>query len=166
MKKFLIIMAIIVAVVVLSVFAVFSVQNKADSYEGQIFTIETELSIHENKKIDLVSNLIDCIKQYNPYEHREIMVIINTKSLSSDEVIEEILNKIVSVADARPEFKSSANYIDSMNELTENDELIANANDNLSNLINEYNAYIKKFPNNYILSIVDHVVNAYQNIAR
>lgn len=164
MKKFLIVMAIIIAVIALSVFAVFSVQNKAISYEGQISIAESEINVQEKRRADLIPNLVDCVKQYDMHEYQTLMAVVNARGTTSDEAVEEIQTMIAAVAEAYPELKSSENYRELMNELAATENLIANVRTNYNTWANKYNIYVQQFPNRQILSILGYEAKTYQNL--
>lgn len=164
MKKLLIIMAIIVTVVTLSVFAVFSVQNKAISYEGQISIAESEINVQEKRRSDLIPNLVDCVKQYDEHEYQTLMAVVNVRGTTSDEAVEEIQTMIAAVAEAYPELKGSENYRELMNELAVTENLIANVRTNYNTWVNKYGIYVKQFPNYQVLSVLGYEAKTYQNL--
>ena len=67
-KLILIIVAGILAVVMLGVFGVQSSQNKAFSLEEQVNTADSDIKVQEKRRVDLVYNLVDCVKQYDKHE--------------------------------------------------------------------------------------------------
>lgn len=61
----LIIVGVVVAVVLLCVFGVQSVPNRAISLEESVYTAESDIKVQEKRRVDLVYNLADCVKQYD-----------------------------------------------------------------------------------------------------
>lgn len=64
----LIIVGAVVAVVLCCVFGVQSVQNRAISLEESVYTAESDIKVQEKRRVDLVYNLADCVKQYDRNE--------------------------------------------------------------------------------------------------
>lgn len=161
-KIILIIVAIIVAVALLSVFATQGVQNKAISYEEQISTAQSEIKVQEKRRADLIPNLVDCVKAYDAHEYKTLMDVVNARGTNSDASIHEIQTMINAVAEAYPELKSNENYRELMNELATTENLIANYRSNYNSWVKQYNQYVRKFPDKQILSMLGYEVVNYE----
>jgi len=116
-KPILIGIAVVVAAILLFVFAFQGVQNKAISLEEQINTAQSEIKVQEKRRADLIPNLVDCVKAYDEHEYQTLMGVIGQRGSSSDESVQEIRTMIQAVAEAYPDLKSSDNYKELMNEL-------------------------------------------------
>ena len=64
-KVMLIVAAGVVAVILLCVFGVQSSQNQAFALEEQVNTAESDIKVQEKRRVDLIYNLADCVKQYD-----------------------------------------------------------------------------------------------------
>lgn len=155
-KLVLIITAIIIAIVLMFVFALQGVQNKAISYEEQISTAQSDIKVQEKRRADLIPNLVDCVKAYDEHEYQTLMDVIAARGSSSDEAVNEIQTMISVVAEAYPELKSSENYRELMNELATTENLIANYRSNYNAWVKKYNQYVRKFPNKQILNMLGY----------
>lgn len=160
----LIILAIIVAVVLVSIFALQSVQNKAISLEEQITTAQSEIKIQEKRRADLIPNLVDCVKAYDEHEYNTLMAVVEARGTDSDVAVEEITTMITAVAEAYPQLQSSDNYKELMNELATTENLIANVRSNYNKWVTKYNSYIKKFPNRQVLSMLGYEACGYEKL--
>lgn len=155
-KLCLIIVAIVIALVLMFVFAFQGVQNKAISFEEQIGTAQSDIKVQEKRRADLIPNLVDCVKAYDEHEYQTLMDVIAARGTSSDESVTEIQTMISAVAEAYPELKSSENYRELMNELSTTENLIANYRSNYNTWVKKYNQYIRKFPNKQILGMLGY----------
>lgn len=160
-KPALIIAAVILAAIVLSVFAVQSVQNKAISLEEQINTAQSDIKVQEKRRADLIPNLVDCVQAYDQHEYQTLMDVISQRGSSSDESVQEIQMMIQAVAEAYPELKSSENYRELMNELSTTENLIANYRNNYNTWVKSYNQYVRKFPNKQFLGLLGYEIINY-----
>lgn len=160
-KIVLITVAIIIAAIMLFVFAFQGVQNKAISLEEQIGTAQSEIKVQEKRRADLIPNLVDCVKAYDEHEYQTLMDVVSARGSSSDESVNEIQTMISAVAEAYPELKSSENYRELMNELATTENLIANYRSNYNSWVKNYNQYIRKFPNKQILNMLGYEVVEY-----
>lgn len=60
-KLILIVLAGILAIVLLCIFAVQGTQNKAFTLEEQVNTAQSDIRVQEKRRVDLVYNLADCV---------------------------------------------------------------------------------------------------------
>lgn len=58
----------VLAVILMIVFGVQSSQNKAIALEEQVNTASSDIKVQEKRRVDLVYNLADCVKQYDKHE--------------------------------------------------------------------------------------------------
>lgn len=140
----------VLALVILCVFGVQNTQNKAFVLEEQVDASCSDIKIQEKRRIDLVYNLADCVKEYDKHEYETIVSVVEGRSLAND--IENVQTSIAAVSEAYPELKSNENYKQFMNELSITENLIAQHRSNYNKQIKEYNKYIKKFPNRIFLN--------------
>lgn len=76
LKLVIIIVAAVLAVIVFGIFAVQGFQNTAISLEEQVETAASDIRVQEKRRIDLVYNLADCVKQYDAHEANTLKDIV------------------------------------------------------------------------------------------
>lgn len=155
-KVALIVAAGIVAVILLCVFGVQSSQNRAFALEEQVYTADSDIKVQEKRRVDLVYNLADCVKQYDKYEAETLTAIVEGRGSTGD--IENVTTAITAVSEAYPELKSNENYKELMNELSITENLIAEYRSNYNKQVKEYNRYIRKFPTRVFLDILGYEI--------
>ena len=153
-KLCLISMLGLLAVILLGVFAVQGVQNKAIVLEEQINVADSDVKVQEKRRVDLVYNLADCVKQYDKHEAETLTAIVEGRGSTGD--IENVTTAITAVTEAYPELKSNENYKELMNELSITENLIAEHRSNYNKQVKEYNRYVRKFPNKQFLSFLGY----------
>lgn len=158
-KLCLIILAGILSIILLCVFGVQSSQNKAFSLEEQVNTASSDIKVQEKRRVDLVYNLADCVKQYDKHEADTLTAIVDGRGSSGD--IENVTTAITAVSEAYPELKSNENYKELMNELSMTENLIAEYRSNYNKQIKEYNRYVRKFPTRIFLNTLGYEVQEY-----
>ena len=151
-----IIIAAVLAVVLVFVFAFQGVQNHAISLEEQITTAQSEIKMQEKRRADLIPNLVDCVQAYDEHEYNTLMAVIEARGTSSDEVVSEVMTSVNIVAEQYPELKSNENYKQLMTELATTENLIAQTRTNYNSWVSQYNTYVRKFPNASILSMLGY----------
>ena len=163
-KLILIILAAILAVALIFVFAFQGVQNKAINLEEQITTAQSEIKIQEKRRADLIPNLVDCVKAYDEHEYKTLMDVVAARGTSSDAVVDEVTTMISAVAEAYPQLQSNTNYQQLMTELSVTENLIAQTRTNYNTWVTQYNSYIRKFPNKSILSMLGYEVQNFEKL--
>lgn len=149
----------VIAIILLCVFGVQSAQNRAFSLEEQVNTAQSDIKVQEKRRVDLVYNLADCVKQYDKHESETLTAIAEGRGSSGD--IENVTTAIAAVSEAYPELKSNENYKELMNELSMTENLIAEYRSNYNKQIKEYNRYVRKFPTRIFLNMLGYEVQDY-----
>ena len=155
----LIIVAGVIAVILLCVFGVQSSQNRAFALEEQVNTAQSDIKVQEKRRVDLVYNLADCVKQYDKHESETLTAIAEGRGSAGD--IENVTTAITAVSEAYPELKSNENYKQLMNELAMTENLIAEYRSNYNKQVKEYNRYVRKFPTRMFLNMLGYEVQDY-----
>lgn len=150
----------IITIILLCVFGVQSSQNKAIALEEQVNTAQSDIKVQEKRRVDLVYNLVDCVKQYDKHEAETLTAIVEGRGSTGD--IENVTTAITAVSEAYPELKSNENYKQLMNELAMTENLIAEYRSNYNKQIKEYNRYVRKFPTRMFLDMLGYEVMNYQ----
>lgn len=153
-KLLLIIGAGVVAVILLIIFGIQSSQNKAIALEEQVNTASSDIKVQEKRRVDLVYNLADCVKQYDKHEAETLTAIVEGRGSTGD--IENVTTAITAVSEAYPELKSNENYKQLMTELSMTENLIAEYRSNYNKQIKEYNRYVRKFPTRMFLDMLGY----------
>lgn len=150
----------VLAVILMIVFGIQSSQNKAIAFEEQVNTAQSDIKVQEKRRVDLVYNLADCVKQYDNHESETLKAIVDGRGSTGD--IENVTTAITAVAEAYPELKSNENYKILMNELSMTENLIAEYRSNYNKQIKEYKRYVRKFPTRMFLDILGYEIQEYQ----
>lgn len=149
-----------VAVILMFVFGIQSSQNKAIAFEEQVNAAQSDIKVQEKRRIDLVYNLADCVKQYDKHESDTLKSIASERKTTEN--IENATTTIEAIAEAYPKLKSNENYKTLMNELSMTENLIAEYRSNYNKQIKEYKRYVRKFPTRQFLSMLGYEMQDYQ----
>ncbi len=152
--------AAVICIILLGVFSVQGSQNKAIALEEQVNTAQSDVKVQEKRRVDLVYNLADCVKQYDKHEADTLQNIVSGRDSKGD--IENVTTAISAVSEAYPELKSNENYKQLMNELSTTENLISQYRSNYNNQIKDYNRYVRKFPTRQFLSITGYETQEYK----
>lgn len=155
-----IIIGVIMAVIIFCIFSVQSYQNKAFSLEEQVNSAQSAINVQEKRRIDLIGNLVDCVKEYDEHEATTLKEIIEMRGQAGD--IEGAMTAITAVTESYPELKSNENYKQLMNELSMTENMIAEYRENFNYQVKEYNRHVRKFPARMFLNMLGYEVQDYQ----
>lgn len=156
----LIIISGIILIILSSVFMINGVQNKAIGLEEQIKTAESDIKVQEKRRVDLVYNLVDVVKEYDKHEYNTLKDVVDARSNKGGD-ISDVTTMISATAEAYPQLKSDANYKQLMSELSITENMIAQHRSNYNKQIKEYNRYVRKFPNKQFLGLLGYEVINY-----
>lgn len=165
MKKFkmpLICLVAIVAVIIMGFFWIQSFQNKAISLEESVYTAESDINVQEKRRVDLVYNLADCVKQYDAHEAETVTELAD--NMSKGNTVENVSTSIAAIGYSYPELKSNENYKQLMTELATTENLMVQYRENYNNSVNTYNKYIKKFPARIFLNLTGYEKQNFQRL--
>lgn len=146
--------AAIVAFILMIVFGVQSAQNKAISLEESVYTAQSDIKVQEKRRVDLVYNLADCVKQYDKHESATLTQLADSMSKGAE--VNDVQTSIAAVAYDYPELQSNQNYQQFMTELATTENLIAQYRENYNKSVTAYNRYVKKFPTRIFLDITGY----------
>lgn len=159
-KTLIITLSGILLTVMLCVFAMQGVQNKAIGLEEQILTASSDIEVQEKRRVDLIYNLVDTVKQYDKHEAETLKDIVEARGNEGGDISE--VNTILSaVTEAYPELKSNENYKQLMTELTVTENMMIDYRTNYNTQIKAYNRYVRKFPNKQILGMLGYEIVKY-----
>ena len=164
MKKILVIVLALVGVVLLSIFAVQGVKNRAISYEESIEQADSYVKAEEKRRFDLIPNLVECMKAYDEHEYKTLVELAKARSNGSDADVKEITTQIAAVVERYPDLKSQKNYQDLMNELALTENKIVEVRKAYNQQVTRYKRFVRQFPSKQLLSLTDYEVLDYERL--
>ena len=150
----------VVMTIILCVFATQGIQNKAIGLEEQILTASSDIEVQEKRRVDLIYNLVDTVKEYDKHEAETLKDIVEARG-SKDGDISDVTTVLSAVTEAYPDLKSNENYKQLMTELTVTENMMVDYRTNYNKQIKEYNRYVRKFPNRMILNLLGYEIVSY-----
>lgn len=164
MKKTLLIIGAVIALILVSIFIMMGVENRAISYEESIEQTAGNIRVEEKRRFDLIPNLVDCVKQYDEHEYNTIKDVIAARQGGPAKDVEEIKTMIAAVAEAYPELKSQKNYQEFMNELAITENKISEMRKFYNKNVTDYKRYTRQFPSKQFLSLRGYEVKDYERL--
>jgi len=152
----LIVVIAIVAILAISGIGTYNGIVSADqNVKTQLGQIDTALK----RRADLIPNLVNTVKGYTDHENEAIEKVTEARAamLSAKNVDEmnaantqlsESLGRLIAIAEAYPDLKASANFIQLQDELANTENRITVARRDYNDAVKTYNTKIKQFPGN------------------
>ncbi|MPL91688.1 hypothetical protein SDC9_37764 [bioreactor metagenome] len=159
-KTVIITLSAVVMTIILCVFATQGVQNKAIGLEEQILTASSDIEVQEKRRVDLIYNLVDTVKEYDKHEAETLKNIVEARGSKGGD-ISDVTTVLSAVTEAYPDLKSNENYKQLMTELTVTENMMVDYRTNYNKQIKAYNRYVRKFPNRMILNLLGYETVSY-----
>ncbi|MCQ2210706.1 MAG: LemA family protein [Paludibacteraceae bacterium] len=160
MKNFIIVTCVIVALVLLAIGLPASSYNKAVGLGEQLKESWSSIDVQQKRRVDLLYNLVDCVKEYDKHESETLRAVVaeRGKSMSANDVN----TMIGAIREAYPQLQSQNNYNRLMTEIAMTENKIASVRDHYNSTLKEYQRYIKKFPTSIFLGMMGYVEEKYE----
>jgi LemA protein len=130
-----------------------SLDERAQAAQGQI---EVQLQ----RRADLIPNLVNTVKGYAAHEEAVFTQVANARAglmgavrsgdpeqmATANAQMTTALGRLFAVAEAYPNLKADQSFIRLQDELTGTENRVAVSRNDYTAAVNEYNAYIRRFP--------------------
>jgi len=156
----LLIILIIIAFVVLSVIAIY---NKLVRLRNTVKSSWSDIDVQCKKRYDLVPNLVETMKGYASHEKAVFEKVTQARSMAmqasspaemakTENMLRDTLKSLFAVAEAYPELKANANFLELQSQLQELENNLESARRYYNAVVRDYNILIESFPSNLIAS--------------
>lgn len=164
MKKLLLPLGIIVAIIVIGV-AIFSGSyNKFVTAEENVDQAYSQIETQLQRRVDLIPNLVNTVKGFAKQEKEVIGQVTEARSklagahgpeeqAAADSELSGALSRLLVVVENYPELKSNENYRQLMDELAGTENRLAVARKDYNGEVASYNKQVKRFPGKLIASV-------------
>lgn len=152
----------IVTLVVLILFCIaMSTRNGAVALEEVVGSADSDIKVQEKRRVDLVYNLVDCVKNYDAHEAEVLRGV--AEEMGNGRGNSTILHTELNAAAYQyPELASSVLYRDLMNELSMTENLISRHRENYNEAVKDYLRYVRQFPAFLFLAMTGYRKQNYQ----
>ena len=158
--------AVFVLLVIVLISWVIKCYNGLVQLRNKVRNAFSQVDVQLKRRADLIPNIVEIAKGYGNHEKSIIDGFIRLrKSIYDNMSINEkfdvnnkvslCIDKLMAVAEAYPELKSSDSFMDLSKQLTQIEEDIANARKYYNGTVREYNTAIQLFPAVIIANILN-----------
>ena len=155
---------IILVVVAVLVIAVIAVYNKLVRLRNTVKSSWSDIDVQCKKRYDLVPNLVETVKGYASHEKAVFEKVTQARSMGmqatspgemakAENMLRDTLKSLFAVAEAYPELKANASFLQLQSQLQELENNIEYARRYYNAVVRDYNILIESFPSNLIASL-------------
>jgi LemA protein len=176
-KVSIVVIAVVIVIVGWFFFAYNSLVSKDEAVTAEWQNVETTYQ----RRADLIPNLVNTVKGYAQHESETLQEVVDARAKATSINIDPskvtpeefakyqeaqngvsgALGKLLAVAEAYPDLKASQNFIELQAQLEGTENRIAVARKNYNDKTKEFNAAIRRIPNNIIASVAGLSARSY-----
>ncbi|MCI5897667.1 MAG: LemA family protein [Firmicutes bacterium] len=122
------------------------------------------MDVYLKKRYDLIPNLVETVKGYAAHESGTLSAVIQARNIASgantiegriegETMLNGALKNLFAVAEAYPDLKANANFLDLQAQLRSMEDEIAQSRKYYNAVVKEFNTKTEAFPSNLIAGI-------------
>ncbi len=181
MKKGLIILAVIVVLIFVFYGFFAGKYNTMVELQEEIPKQWAQVETQYQRRADLIPNLVNTVKGYADFEQETLTKVMEARASATQVKIDpsnitpealarfqqaqagvsSALGRLLAVAEAYPNLKANENFLDLQAQLEGTENRIAVARTRFNDVVQPYNVYIKRFPNNTLASMYGFEAKGY-----
>jgi LemA protein len=154
---------VIVGIIVLVLLIGVGIYNKLVRLRNTVKSSWSDIDVQCKKRYDLVPNLVETVKGYASHEKTVFEKVTQARSMAmqasspaglakAENMLRDTLKSLFAVAEAYPELKANANFMQLQSQLQELENNIEYARRYYNAVVRDYNIMIESFPSNLIAS--------------
>lgn len=177
MKKLVIPFLALFAILSLSSCGYNSMVEKEESIKGKWADVEAQYQ----RRSDLIPNLVSTVKGYANFEQSTLTAVIEARAKATSVQVDaskltpetmaqyqqaqgqlsSALSRLLVTVEQYPDLKANENFRDLQAQLEGTENRITVARQNFNSAVEDYNGYIRKFPNNLTASMFSFTAKEY-----
>lgn len=181
MKKKNLVTIIIIALVAIIGIYVFTAYNSLASKDEACLNQWSKVESQYQRRLDLIPNLVSTVKGYAKHEEETLIKIIEARNNAtqvkfdannltqeqmdqfqqSQDALSSALKGLNVVIERYPDLKANQNFLQLQSQLEGTENRIAVERQRYSDMVNEYNTSIRRFPKNMVASLLGFERKAY-----
>ena len=154
---------VILIIIVILVIAAVAIYNKLVRLRNTVKSSWSDIDVQCKKRYDLVPNLVETVKGYASHEKTVFEKVTQARTIGmqanspaemakAENMLRDTLKSLFAVAEAYPELKANANFMQLQSQLQELENNIEYARRYYNAVVRDYNILIESFPSNLIAS--------------
>src|SRR5438034_10700550 len=134
--------------------------NQIQTYDENAAQAKQQISVQLQRRADLVPNLVNTVKGYAQHEEAVFTQVAQARAglagaiqtgdpaqmATANAQLTGALGRLIAVAEAYPQLKADQTFLRLQDELAGTENRIATARQDYNQAVNDYNAYLRQFP--------------------
>ncbi|MEW6418052.1 MAG: LemA family protein [Nitrospirota bacterium] len=157
MIAIIVILGIFIAIISFGI----AIYNKLIRLRNTVKSSWSDIDVQLKKRYDLVPNLVETVKGYAAHEKTVFEKVTTARSMAmrastpvdkakAENMFTETLKSLFAIAEAYPDLKANANFIQLQSQLKELEDNIEYARRYYNAVVRDFNILIESFPSNII----------------
>jgi LemA protein len=144
--------------------------NQIQSLDEQVNKAQGQIAAQLQRRADLIPNLVETVKGYAKQESSIFIEVAEARAklagsvqsgnledmATANQALNAPLGRLLAISENYPQLKSDANFRALQDELTATENRIATARQDYNEAVNQFNAYIRTFPQNLTAKMFGH----------
>lgn len=155
---------IILGLIIVLIAVFIGIYNKLIRFRNTVKSSWSDIDVQLKKRYDLVPNLVETVKGYAAHEKTVFEKVTVARSMAmqstspadkakAENILGETLKSLFAVAEAYPELKANANFMQLQTQLQELENNIEYARRYYNAVVRDYNIMIESVPSNIVASM-------------
>ena len=157
---------IIIAVVVLLVFWVISIQNKLVRSDELCKNALKQINVQQVTRYDAIKALVKLTREYASYESETLQKVIEARKITTsaaptvaeinanEAALNSALSRLIAVAEQYPELKANTSYQETMQSIKGYEENVRLSRMTFNDTVTRYNNEVRVFPASLVASLL------------
>ncbi len=134
--------------------------NRIQGLDEQVNKAESQIKVQLQRRADLVPNLVETVKGFAKQESDVFTAVADARSrlagavqtgtlsqmAEANQALNAPLGRLLALAEAYPELKSNANFLQLQDQLEGTENRISVARQDYNSAVEEHNGFIRRFP--------------------
>ena len=162
----MIVMIIVLALIVIGILWVISAYNGFVRLRNMVEEAFSTMDVYLKKRYDLIPNLVETVKGYAAHESGTLEKVVQARNMAAgaktiedkiqgENMLQGTLKSLFAIAEAYPDLKANANFLDLQAQLQKIEDDIANSRKYYNAVVKEFNIKTESFPSNFIAGMFD-----------
>ena len=159
-----ILLYVIIAVIVVLVFAVIAIFNGLISLRNRTKEAWSDIDVQLKRRYNLIPNLVETVKGYASHEKELFQKVTEARASAmgaktikeqaqAENMLSSTLKSLFAVAENYPQLKAAGNFLELQRELRDTEDKIQAARRFYNGNVRDLNTKIEKFPSNLVANV-------------
>jgi len=165
----------VLAIIVVAALAIAMIYNRLVTLRNRCANAWAQIDVQLRRRYDLIPNLVETVKGYAQHESATIEAVVAARAAAmevkgqdgrstAENELTSTLRSLFAVAEAYPDLKANASFLDLQAQLTDTEGKIAYARQFFNDSVMSFNMAVQQFPANLVAGMFGFAERSYFEI--